>query len=489
MRRLSLTGVLAAVVVGIAFVIALRPALDNDLWWHLSTGSWILDHRALPRSDPFSYVQPQSIHAPTDWLSHVLFAALWPWGGRTTMALLAAGLAAAGTGLVFAATRGAPQVRAGTSILAAMTASYFWAARAQMFTFVLTAVVVLVLQRWREQPQRAVVWWLVPVFAIWSNLHGAVIYGLFVLGAFVIGETINRWIAARQPAGVIGRGAVVERGAITTLTRVLVACTIAAMSNPTGPRILVEPFTKGGASVTYIQEWQPPPLGEPSTWPFFVMLALTVGAMALNWRRLDATEVLLVATAGMLGLRLARVVSLFAEVAAPALARNTSELWARQRATDDRAPRDVMDPIAAALLLAVVGFFVLYASITKIDPATVARREALEYPVDAIAWIKENRPDRELFNSYDWGGYLTWQLPDYPVVIDGRNDRYGDFIDTYAATVSARDGWDATLERLGVGTALVKPGEPLAAALRADPRWTVGYEDPVAVVFVRLASR
>ncbi|HEX3375401.1 MAG TPA: hypothetical protein VHS29_00985, partial [Candidatus Acidoferrales bacterium] len=27
---------------------------DPDIWWHLATGRWILQHRAIPMTDPFS---------------------------------------------------------------------------------------------------------------------------------------------------------------------------------------------------------------------------------------------------------------------------------------------------------------------------------------------------------------------------------------------------------------------------------------------------
>jgi hypothetical protein len=34
--------------------------------------------------------------------------------------------------------------------------------------------------------------------------------------------------------------------------------------------------------------------------------------------------------------------------------------------------------------------------------------------------------DERMFNSYNWGGYLLWELPEYPVFIDGRTDLYDD---------------------------------------------------------------
>jgi len=49
-------------------------------------------------------------------------------------------------------------------------------------------------------------------------------------------------------------------------------------------------------------------------------------------------------------------------------------------------------------------------------------------PYASIQWIKANKPQGPIFNSFNWGGYLTWELRDYPVFIDGRADLYGDKI-------------------------------------------------------------
>ena len=44
---------------------------DGDVSWHIATGQWILDHRALPHVDPFSFTW-----AGRPWSG----AATCPWG-------------------------------------------------------------------------------------------------------------------------------------------------------------------------------------------------------------------------------------------------------------------------------------------------------------------------------------------------------------------------------------------------------------------------
>jgi hypothetical protein len=42
------------------------------------------------------------------------------------------------------------------------------------------------------------------------------------------------------------------------------------------------------------------------------------------------------------------------------------------------------------------------------------------FPHKAIAFLKQYPPAGNLFSIYNWGGYLTWQLPEKKMFIDGR---------------------------------------------------------------------
>jgi hypothetical protein len=42
------------------------------------------------------------------------------------------------------------------------------------------------------------------------------------------------------------------------------------------------------------------------------------------------------------------------------------------------------------------------------------------YPVQAVAYLRAHPCSGHIFNDYNYGGYLIWQLPSQPVYIDGR---------------------------------------------------------------------
>src|SRR3954454_12584567 len=47
---------------------------DGDVSWHIATGQWILDHWAIPHTDPFSFTWGGKPWTPMEWLADVIYA-------------------------------------------------------------------------------------------------------------------------------------------------------------------------------------------------------------------------------------------------------------------------------------------------------------------------------------------------------------------------------------------------------------------------------
>jgi hypothetical protein len=126
------------------------------------------------------------------------------------------------------------------------------------------------------------------------------------------------------------------------------------------------------------------------------------------------------------------------------------------------------------------------ARVTEALPAAAnEERFAEDLPVEAVAFLQENQPEGRLFNSYNWGGYLIWALPEYPVFVDGRTDLYGDeIILDWLAIVQAQSGWEDQLEQWGADLVLIEPDWALARVL-PYAGWAPLYEDEHSVLYRR----
>src|SRR4051794_13587759 len=61
---------------------------DGDVSWHIATGQWILDHGAIPRTDPFSFTWAGKAWVPIEWLAEVLYASAYRLAGYGGVAAL-----------------------------------------------------------------------------------------------------------------------------------------------------------------------------------------------------------------------------------------------------------------------------------------------------------------------------------------------------------------------------------------------------------------
>src|SRR5215471_21697294 len=67
---------------------------DPDTLWQITVGQWILDHRAVPETDVYSFTMRGQPWISTQWLAQVLFAkayAIAGWAGPVVLTATAIG--------------------------------------------------------------------------------------------------------------------------------------------------------------------------------------------------------------------------------------------------------------------------------------------------------------------------------------------------------------------------------------------------------------
>jgi hypothetical protein len=485
-----------------------RTATDPDLWWHLRTGQWIVETGHVPHTDPFSFTRGGSPWVSHEWLSEVIFYALWRLAGPTALIVFSSLITTAGFLLLYwrclgspaspgpperpglplwggspvlafsGEWSGEPHWAAAATVLGAMASAPCWGSRPQMFTLLLASLFLWLLDRAEQRPRLLL--WIPPLFLLWLNLHAGFALGpalllLYAGGLFLeaLAGTIP-WPEARP-----------------ILTRVLLAtlaCLALVPLNPAGARLYRYPFETVRASElrSLIVEWLSPDFHRSMYFPFLLVLLLLL--VALAWSRFPVHGRALVPLMFMLlsALDAVRHIPIFMLVAMPviaqALPRSAQPAWPSAH----RPPRQRFRTLSYSAALVFLAVFALWRWTTLAN--TQNAHAAALFPRNAVAFLRAGQFPERLFAYYDWGGYVIWNLyPQYRPFADGRSDLYsGDLLKQAAQTVpNLRQGWQAILDGWHVETVLIPPDTALAQALLLDQRWTVPYHDSQAIIFVR----
>src|ERR1051325_1193275 len=75
-KHLILIAILMLVV-----ALDVRPPFSVDTWQHLRTGQWIVEHRAVPHTDPFSWTFKDRPWEFPGWIVQIMLYAVYTnWG-------------------------------------------------------------------------------------------------------------------------------------------------------------------------------------------------------------------------------------------------------------------------------------------------------------------------------------------------------------------------------------------------------------------------
>jgi hypothetical protein len=494
--RPSLTDLLLVSLIAWLFVAGhgwMALLADGDTGWHIRTGEWILETRSVPTHDLFSFSRSGASWFAWEWLSDVIFAALArQWG-------LAGVVALAGCVIVLAAVvvfrhmlwRGADAlVSLGAVLVCVGASSIHFLARPHVFSLLLLAVSLWIVERDRRQPGAAV-WLLVPLSAVWVNLHSGFFALPACLAVLAAGTAIEAWLdrkrrrekwsSLRRYAGLAG------------------ASLAASLVNPYGiglHRHIAGYLTSDWIRNT-VDEFQSPKFRSENLLHFEALLLATLLVAGYLMTRKRVADALLVLFWAHLALASVRHVPVFAVVSAPLAAAEISRLW--QRRAQWWSPQSVGRilwtlgrDLAASFRRLSVWSAVLAGAVLLLTPASRWPRDFPEskFPVSLIR-AEQNRLVRaRVFTSDEWGDYLIYSgWPQQKVFIDGRSDFYGPLIGgEYLRLMQGQSGWETLFGKYGFGLALIPRQWPLVALLDRDPAWRRIREDRLGVLYERVAG-
>jgi hypothetical protein len=268
--------------------------------------------------------------------------------------------------------------------------------------------------------------------ALWGNLHGGFVVGFLLLGAYLGGQLLQiLGTALRDP--VNWRNVFEQnREVLLRLVWIVVVSLLGISLNPHGPSLLIYPFKTVSIGVLreYIQEWQSPDFHMLEVQPFIWMIVLAFGGFGLKKKQLHPTDYLLVLGFMLMSFWAARNIAIFALSAIIPISRALAAIDIR---FTWKGSSSQVAPSVQKYLNAFLAITILIAAMIKISIPlnNDYNQKALAeiYPSAAMVHLATKMESGPIFNSYNWGAYLIWELyPEYRSFVDGRTDLFDDEI-------------------------------------------------------------
>ncbi len=476
----SLLSALAARAMSLKFSV-----LDLDVWWHLKVGEWIVDHHAFPHTGILSRTAADRPWSAYSWVYEVLLSRVYAWFGLVGFGIFGTLLTLAVAYAVFWMIRRISGRFWVACVLAAITCSAFLFSlmpRPVFLSMIFYAVTLAVLMASQRTGHVGFLYWLPLIFLLWANCHIQFVYGIFVVGLFA-GVHVLQQLGKRS--GFTPEFIQPSRLPSGKVLLVLLASIVATCIGPYSYHLYTTALSYAGSKFpyTFIREFQSLSFRAVSN---YVELLLAGAAFFTLGRRkqVNLFALALLIVTSVVAFRTMRD-SWFLCIAAAAC---IADSWNREPSNvDEPSTHERRETLLqhAGLVVALALMMFLIARNTDFDMRGLDDAISSEFPVKAVNFLRQNPQQPPLYNTFDWGGFLTWYMPDYPVAIDGRTDLYGDDIDMSFFRSENGDASyvsDPYLNEAGV--ILLPKAKPLANVLNGDQRFKKIYEDRLAVIFV-----
>jgi hypothetical protein len=346
--------------------------------------------------------------------------------------------------------------------------------RAHAYSFLLAAISLHLFERDRTGERRWL-WWLVPLFGVWVNLHAGFVFGIALVMAYM------------------AERAVIQRGQILHVGLVVIAIAAAVAVNPYGVEYYSHVLRALRVDRGLISEWDPlwaavVPLQQKIA--FGTAVGLVGYALAFG-RGAGRKGLLILAATAFAGALHHRLLPFFGTawlVYCPALLEGT--LLTEQCRRVARRPQALLGASTVLTVAACALIWISKPLTLEIpnDPRGGLAGSIPYYPVGAVEFLQTQRFAGNLLTPFDQGSYVLWKLyPRVKVSLDSRYEAAYEpaLVEELLRLYRTGDGLPAVLEKYRPDALLVPRHSGLARA--AIPFGKV-YEDASFALYARPES-
>lgn len=458
-------------VFSILTIICSRTFADPDLWGHVRFGLDTLQAGKIIQVDPYSYLTTGQSWINHEWLAEVLFALAWKAGGVPGLILLKMTVGFLTFATLYWHLRALHLSHIQATILLLLLGIpllwFFFLERPQIFTYLFFALLLLILRQ-ADMGKYRWLWAAPPLLLLWANLHGGFLAGLGFLCL---------WAALHLA---------VHRQAWMQILPPCLASIAAPLINPYGMDLLTFLLRTATVQRPEITDWQPLKLLSIYGLMYLMVLMLSFFAIALSSKPRRPILLILFGITALLPWMAIRHLPFFYMTSLVFIGEHAENAW-------NKVKPQKMGGFHWPIWMASLPMVIAAALLIRESGQNPNRIQLLdfEFPISAVALLKQNNISGNLINEFEWGEYIIWHLgPQIKVSTDGRRETiystaiYQQNLDFFFGT----NDWDALLRQHWADMALVRKSNPGYHLLKLMPDWLMVFEDSKSALFVNRDS-
>lgn len=471
---------------------------DPDFGWHMRYGEEIIKSHKIALTDTFSHSFYGKPFVDYEWLTEVIYYLVFTKYSFFGISLFSAVITSVSFFLlVFLFKGGIFEKFLVTAISVFGSSSVLEVgARPQNISLVFFSLISILILKSRETKKIRYLFIIPPLFILWANTHPAFYLGLTLILIYAVLDfflllryslfrklninksksflvfitifSVSVFFSQIRPRSITGTG-----GFSLELIKSLALPLNLALST-----------TQSGSVRTSIMEWLPPVFKDLGGLIF--LLTIVISSLFFIDKKLkqkDLFNLVIILAFGYFSTLSRRNVPYFFLVLIPIFLEYVHiSVWLLQK----KVAVYLLD-IFIVFLLTMIVLLKLPAETEKIisgGRSISSYCETVGFPCRAIDYVRTNKMKGKMFNFYSWGGFLIWQLPQYPSFIDGRIPS-GEIFNDFDKVSKLKEGWQQVLDKYNIGWMIMPHNTIFEYTLQEVDKWKLAYSDDKAVIMVK----
>lgn len=420
--------------------ITLVPPRDPDLFWHLSFGRDFFSG-TFNQTDTYSYTMPGHPWVNHSWLLDIIMYQLYNIGGFLLLSIIINSIIILSTFVCLKTAKIIIKNNSSTkkkwtdlptshkiflqlisALIFFFIAKMSFGVRPQMITLLGLALTHHLL--WKNHFHNQSLFYLVPLYAIWAQLHAGFSIGLALFMIWILLEYLKQ----------LSNQKIYPNHKLKKNIFIFIICLLVPLINPYGTDlyILINNHLTQNVGPLYMREWKPLNLQESWDIAYFIFIITTLWIIPLSRYQLSNYWKIITPPLLIWGALTVRNIPPVGIIILPLLLQITLHLltsYQKKRTSNIKQNLQTKIWITLVLLsltLTSCSIFTWKAwtfyQTTKSD-SNLAQQGKKSYPYQALEHLKNQYSSTQpihIYSEFGWGGYIQWYLPSARFFIDGR---------------------------------------------------------------------